>query len=225
MRWLTPLYYSKNKNSLLSIKHNCIFKKSGKHLIFRLLCTQLSLMEKWLIFYFSLLACKYTRKSSFKPEFQALLFLAYLLYISTSGFHIRCGGILRSFTPPYSEEFHRKLTSFHSWEPISINSVENRDNQQNKTKKKKKLISVLHVEVELHPDAISLFSALDSRCRDGSTSVNPPLHGDSSGGHGRPITKIYSKRWDECGDFSPSYFETMNPSLKTALTNPEAVQL
>jgi len=139
LRWLTPLYYSKNKNSLLSIKHNCIFKKSGKHLIFRLLCTQLSLMEKWLIFYFSLLACKYTRKSSFKPEFQALLFLAYLLYISTSGFHIRCGGILRSFTPPYSEEFHRKLTSFHSWEPISINSVENRDNQQNKTKKKRNL--------------------------------------------------------------------------------------
>ena len=75
------------------------------------------------------------------------------------------------------------------------------------------------MEVELHPDAISLFSALDSRCRDGSTSANPPLHGDSSGGQGRPITKIYSKHCDEYGDFSPCYFENMNPSLKTALPN------
>lgn len=81
------------------------------------------------------------------------------------------------------------------------------------------------MEVELHPDAISLFSALDSRCRDGSTSANPPLHGDSSGGHGRPITKIHSKRWNEYGDFSPSYFVTMNPSLNTALPNPETVQI
>lgn len=38
----------------------------------------------------------------------------YLLYISTSGFHNLWGGILKSFTPPYSDEFHRKFMSFHS---------------------------------------------------------------------------------------------------------------
>lgn len=38
----------------------------------------------------------------------------YLLYMSTSGFHSRCGGILKSFTPPYSDEFHLKFISFHS---------------------------------------------------------------------------------------------------------------
>jgi hypothetical protein len=107
------------------------FKKSGKQSIFRLLCTQLCLMEKGLMLLFTI-RLQIIEVRSFKPEFQPLPLLAYLLYISTSGFHIRCGGILRSFTPPYSEEFHRKLTSFHSWEPISIKSDENRDNQQNK---------------------------------------------------------------------------------------------
>lgn len=38
----------------------------------------------------------------------------YLLYMSTSGFHKRCGGILRSLTPPKSEEFHLRFMSFHS---------------------------------------------------------------------------------------------------------------
>lgn len=38
----------------------------------------------------------------------------YLLYMSTSGFHIRCGGIRRSFTPEYSVVFHLKFMSFHS---------------------------------------------------------------------------------------------------------------
>lgn len=42
--------------------------------------------------------------------------IAYLLYMSTSGFHSRCGGIRKSFTPPYSDEFHRKFISFHSCE-------------------------------------------------------------------------------------------------------------
>lgn len=39
----------------------------------------------------------------------------HLLYISTSGFHSRCGGIRKSFTPPYSDEFHLKFISFHSY--------------------------------------------------------------------------------------------------------------
>jgi len=38
----------------------------------------------------------------------------HLLYISTSGFHRRCGGIRRSRTPPNSLEFHRRFISFHS---------------------------------------------------------------------------------------------------------------
>ena len=38
----------------------------------------------------------------------------YLLYISTSGFHNLWGGIRKSLTPPYSDEFHRKFMSFHS---------------------------------------------------------------------------------------------------------------
>lgn len=37
-----------------------------------------------------------------------------LLYISTSGFQMRCGGIRRSLTPPYSDVFHLRFMSFHS---------------------------------------------------------------------------------------------------------------
>jgi hypothetical protein len=39
---------------------------------------------------------------------------------------------------------------------------------------------------------------------------------DSSGVQGRPITKTYNKRWDECDHFSPFYFETKNPSFKNS---------
>jgi hypothetical protein len=40
------MYYSKNKTIPLSIKHYYIFKKSEKQSIFRLLSTQLCLMDK-----------------------------------------------------------------------------------------------------------------------------------------------------------------------------------
>jgi len=39
----------------------------------------------------------------------------HLLYIKTSGFHIRCGGIRRLVIFPYSLEFHLRLASFQSW--------------------------------------------------------------------------------------------------------------
>lgn len=42
----------------------------------------------------------------------------YLLYISTSGFHNLWGGIRKSLTPPYSDEFHRKFMSFHSFSEV-----------------------------------------------------------------------------------------------------------
>jgi hypothetical protein len=47
-------------------------------------------------------------------QLRALVTSSHLLYIKTSGFHIRCGGIRRSLTPPYSVVFHLKFMSFHS---------------------------------------------------------------------------------------------------------------
>ena len=42
-------------------------------------------------------------------------FNQHLLYMSMSGFQRALGGILISSTLPYSEEFHFKLESVHSW--------------------------------------------------------------------------------------------------------------
>lgn len=49
------------------------------------------------------------------PSARRQVDIAYLLYMRTSGFHSRCGGIRKSLTPPYSEEFQRRFMSFHSW--------------------------------------------------------------------------------------------------------------
>ena len=44
-----------------------------------------------------------------------LVFQLHLLYISMSGFHSEDGGILTSWTFPYSDSFQARLTSIHSW--------------------------------------------------------------------------------------------------------------
>ena len=51
---------------------------------------------------------------------KCIFWTTYLLYISTSGFQSLCGGILMSSTFPYSDLFHFKLTSVHSWDTIWI---------------------------------------------------------------------------------------------------------
>ena len=62
-------------------------------------------IEKATKYFAKSMACvyRYTKGNSY-----------YLLYISTSGFHSRWGGIRKSRTPPYSDEFHLKFISFHS---------------------------------------------------------------------------------------------------------------
>jgi hypothetical protein len=141
----------------------------------------------------------YTRTSQ-KSKFS--FFLAYLLYISTSGFHILCGGILRSFTPPYSDEFHRKLTSFHSWEPTSNKSDQNRNKKINKSKK---LLLASRSRVEFHTDDLHFHcSALDPRspvessdCRKCSTYPITVQQKVTC----RPITKIFSIHWQGYDNF------------------------
>ena len=49
------------------------------------------------------------------PRSSSFYFNQHLLYMSMSGFQRALGGILISSTLPYSEEFHFKLESVHSW--------------------------------------------------------------------------------------------------------------
>ena len=49
------------------------------------------------------------------PRSSSFYFNHHLLYMSMSGFQRALGGILISSTLPYSEEFHFKLESVHSW--------------------------------------------------------------------------------------------------------------